>query len=87
MANTKTSVVDKSQYTHPEVLVDTEWVAQHLNDSSVRIIEANEDVLLYETGHIPNAVRLDWHSDVPGSPDRAHPERMWTLTAPGGLEP
>jgi thiosulfate/3-mercaptopyruvate sulfurtransferase len=64
MANTETSVVDTTQYAHPEVLVDTEWVAQHLNDPNVRIIEADEDVLLYETGHIPNAVKLDWHSDV-----------------------
>jgi 3-mercaptopyruvate sulfurtransferase SseA len=48
--------------------------------------ESDEDVLLYETGHIPNVVKLDWHSDVPKSPGGAHPERMWTLTAPGGLE-
>jgi thiosulfate/3-mercaptopyruvate sulfurtransferase len=67
-------------------LVDAEWVAQYLNDSNVRIIKADEDVLLYETGHIPNAVRLDWYSDVPGSPDGAHPERMRTLTAPRGLK-
>jgi thiosulfate/3-mercaptopyruvate sulfurtransferase len=87
MANTEASVLDTSQYTHPEVLVDTEWVAQHLNDSSVGLNEVDEEVLLYERGHIPNAVKLDWHSDVPGSPDGAHPERMWTLTAAGGLEP
>jgi 3-mercaptopyruvate sulfurtransferase SseA len=87
MANTETSVVDTSQYTHPMVLVDAEWVAHHLNDSNVRIIEADEDVLLYETGNIPKVVKLDWHSDVFGSPDGAHPERMWTLTTPGGLEP
>jgi thiosulfate/3-mercaptopyruvate sulfurtransferase len=52
-------------YVHPEVLVDTEWVAQHLNDSNVRIVEADEDPLLYEAiGHIQNAVKLDWHTDV-----------------------
>jgi hypothetical protein len=43
--------------------------------------EAGEDILPCETGHIPSAVKLDWHSDVPGSPDRAHPERMGTLTS------
>jgi thiosulfate/3-mercaptopyruvate sulfurtransferase len=53
-----------SGYAHPEVLVDTEWVAQHLNDPGIRLIEADEDVLLYEVGHIPGAVKLDWHVDV-----------------------
>ncbi len=53
-----------SGYAHPEVLVETEWVAQHLNDPAIRLIEADEDVLLYEVGHIPGAVKLDWHVDV-----------------------
>ncbi len=52
------------EYAHPETLVDTSWVADHLNDPSVRLIEADEDVLLYEVGHIPGAVKLDWHVDV-----------------------
>ncbi|HZU14710.1 MAG TPA: sulfurtransferase [Chloroflexota bacterium] len=51
-------------YAHPEVLVDTQWVADHLNDPNVRIVEADEDVLLYEIGHIPGAVKLDWHTDL-----------------------
>jgi thiosulfate/3-mercaptopyruvate sulfurtransferase len=51
-------------YARPEVLVDTDWVAQHLNDPKVRIVEADEDVLLYEQGHIPGAVKLDWLVDV-----------------------
>lgn len=53
-----------SQYAHPETLVDTSWVADHLQDPQVRLIEADEDVLLYEIGHIPGAVKLDWHVDV-----------------------
>ena len=53
-----------SEYAHPEALVDTSWVADHLNDPNVRLIEADEDVLLYEVGHIPGAVKLDWHVDV-----------------------
>jgi thiosulfate/3-mercaptopyruvate sulfurtransferase len=53
-----------NEYAHPEVLVDTAWVADHLNDPNVRIIEADEDVLLYEVGHIQNAAKLDWHVDV-----------------------
>ncbi len=53
-----------SGYVHPDVLVETSWVADHLNDPNVRLIEADEDVLLYEVGHIPGAVKLDWHVDV-----------------------
>jgi thiosulfate/3-mercaptopyruvate sulfurtransferase len=55
----------ESGYAHPEVLVDTAWVAAHLDDPQVRIVEADEDPLLYEAvGHIPGAVKLDWHVDV-----------------------
>lgn len=53
-----------TSYAVPEALVDTEWVAAHLNDPKVRVIESNEDVLLYETGHIPGAVKLDWVGDL-----------------------
>ena len=53
-----------SEYAHPEALVDTAWIAQHLNDPKVRIIESNEDVSLYDTGHIPGAVHVDWHKDL-----------------------
>ncbi|HEY7127223.1 MAG TPA: sulfurtransferase [Ktedonobacterales bacterium] len=54
----------ENEYAHPEVLVDTAWVAEHVNDPHVRLIEADEDVLLYEVGHIQNSVKLDWHVDV-----------------------
>src|SRR5690349_17650136 len=66
MSGTETTKagVTGTGYAHPEVLVETDWVAEHLNDSSVRLIEADEDVLLYEVGHIPGAVKLDWHVDV-----------------------
>ena len=50
-------------YANPDVLVSTEWVSQHLDDPKVRIVESDEDVLLYEVGHIPGAVNLDWHTD------------------------
>jgi len=59
-----------SGYIHPEVLVETSWVADHLNDPNVRLIEVDEDVLLYEVGHIPGAVKLDWHVDVQDKLDR-----------------
>jgi thiosulfate/3-mercaptopyruvate sulfurtransferase len=51
-------------YVHPEVLVSTDWVQAHLNNSSVRLIESNEDTLLYAAGHIPGAVHVDWTSDL-----------------------
>ena len=49
----------ESGYAHPEVLVSTEWVAQHLDDPKVRILESDEDILLYELGHIRGALKLD----------------------------
>ncbi|RLT43705.1 MAG: sulfurtransferase [Chloroflexi bacterium] len=51
-------------YIHPEVLVSTDWVAAHGNDANVRLLESNEDVLLYDTGHIPGAQKIDWQEDL-----------------------
>ena len=51
-------------YANPDVLVSTEWVAAHLNDENVRLLESNEDVLLYDTGHIPGAQKIDWQEDL-----------------------
>lgn len=51
-------------YAHPEALVSTDWVAEHINDPDVRIVESNEDPLLYPSGHIPGAVEVDWTRDL-----------------------
>lgn len=51
-------------YTHPDALVSCEWVQQNLKNPGIRIIESNEDILLYNTGHIPGAVKIDWTSDL-----------------------
>ncbi len=51
-------------YAHPEALVSTDWLAEHLNDPNVRIVESNEDPLLYDTGHIPGAIKIDWTTDL-----------------------
>lgn len=51
-------------YAHPEMLVTTGWLAEHLNDPNVRILESDEDVLLYDMGHIPSAQKIDWHADL-----------------------
>jgi thiosulfate/3-mercaptopyruvate sulfurtransferase len=54
----------ESGYANPDVLVSTDWVAEHLDDPKVRIVESDEDVLLYDLGHIPGAVKIDWHVDL-----------------------
>jgi thiosulfate/3-mercaptopyruvate sulfurtransferase len=51
-------------YSNPEFLVSTSWVADHLDDPQVRLVESNEDALLYETGHIPGAVKVDWFTTL-----------------------
>jgi thiosulfate/3-mercaptopyruvate sulfurtransferase len=55
---------DFQAFAHPEKLVSTDWVAEHLDDPNVVIVESDEDVLLYETGHIPGAIKIDWHADL-----------------------
>ncbi len=67
---TATAANAAAGYAHPEVLVETSWVAEHLNDPAIRLIEADEDVLLYEVRHLPGAVKLDWHVDVQDPLDR-----------------
>jgi thiosulfate/3-mercaptopyruvate sulfurtransferase len=57
------------RYARPDVVVETAWVAEHLSDPTVRLVESDEDVLLYEQGHIPGAVKIDWFTDL------QHPER------------
>jgi thiosulfate/3-mercaptopyruvate sulfurtransferase len=52
------------EYAHPEVLVSTQWVADHLNEANIRIVESDEDVLLYDVGHVPGAVKIDWQTEL-----------------------
>lgn len=58
------SDISERGYANPDVLVTTEWVAAHLHDPDVRLVESNEDVLLYASGHIPGAVEVDWTADL-----------------------
>ena len=53
-----------AEYAHPERLVSTEWLKANLASPGLVIVESDEDVLLYETGHIPGAVKIDWHTDL-----------------------
>ena len=58
------SEIENRGYVNPDVLVSTDWVANHLNDPKIRIVESNEDPLLYPSGHIPGAVEVDWTRDL-----------------------
>ncbi len=53
-----------TQYSKPELLVTTKWLAEHLNDPGLVVVESDEDVLLYDTGHVPGAIKVDWHLDL-----------------------
>ena len=79
--------IETRGYIHPEVLVSTDWVAERLNDRSVRLIESNEDLLLYDTGHIPGAVKIDWVNDLndPVQRDYLDRTRFQTLLRSKGI--
>lgn len=53
-----------AEYAHPERLVSTEWLSENLGNPGLVVVESNEDVLLYDTGHIPGAVKIDWHTEL-----------------------
>ncbi len=78
---------DPKQYAHPEVLVSADWLAEHGNE--VRIIESNEDVLLYDTGHIPGAVHIDWREDLQDHVIRDYisPEAFAAMCERNGIAP
>lgn len=82
-----------SSYAHPEVLVSTEWVSDQLNDpskdTSLCIVESNEDILLYETGHLPGAVHIDWRRDLQDSlvRDYIQPQDFALLCSRHGITP
>jgi len=79
-------------YAHPERLVSTHWLAGRLNDGSVGmgnlvVLESDEDVLLYDTGHIPGAVKIDWHTDLndPVTRDYVSGERFAQVLGERGI--
>jgi thiosulfate/3-mercaptopyruvate sulfurtransferase len=53
-----------ADFAHPERLVSTAWLKANLGKPGIVVVESDEDVLLYETGHIPGAVKIDWHTDL-----------------------
>ncbi|KUG54428.1 thiosulfate sulfurtransferase [Serinicoccus chungangensis] len=86
--STSTSTNDKIQaYAHPERLVTTAWLAEHLDDEGVVVLESDEDVLLYDTGHVPGARKLDWHTDLndPLTRDYVDGERFAQVMSERGI--
>ncbi len=81
--------MNSNAYANPDVLVGADWVAEHASDPSVRVIESNEDVLLYDTGHIPGAVHIDWHTDLndPLVRDYISPQAFAALCSRWGITP
>jgi len=53
-----------AEYANPRALVTSEWLAQNLGTQGLVVLESDEDVLLYQTGHIPTARKIDWHTDL-----------------------
>ena len=78
-----------STYAKPDSLIDTEWLAERLDDPGLRIIESNEDVLLYGSGHIPGAAHVDWHADLNDQLERDYidPARFAALVSRLGITP
>src|SRR3954463_16564836 len=74
-------------YAHPEALVSTEWLAAPLDDPDLRVLESDEDVLLYDTGHIPGALKVDWHTDLndPTTRDYVDGERFAQVMGARGI--
>mgnify|MGYP001449193341 CR=1 FL=1 len=57
-------MAENKGYVHPEALVDADWVASHLNDPKVRLIEVDVDTNAYNQGHIPGAVGFNWQKEL-----------------------
>ena len=86
---TEQEIQDKG-YANPDALVSTQWVAENLDDTdNFRIVESDEDVLLYDIGHLPNAVKIDWVEDLndPLMRDYLDPEHFANLMAEKGITP
>ena len=80
--------IESKGYARPEVLVSTDWLAEHLEDPGIRILESDEDVLLYHTGHIPGAQKIDWHEDLndPVQRDYVSAEQFQRLLRAKGID-
>ncbi len=89
MTDTNHADATSTGYAHPHMLVSTAWLADHLDDPNIVVVESDEDVLLYETGHIPGAVKVDWHADLndPLVRDYLSADDFAELMSTKGIEP
>ena len=78
-----------ADYAQPEVLVSADWLAENLENGEIRIVESNEDLLLYDTGHIPGAVHIDWRQDLNDQTirDYVDPDGFAELCGRNGITP
>jgi thiosulfate/3-mercaptopyruvate sulfurtransferase len=78
-----------TEYAHPEVLVTTEWVANHLNDPNLRLIEVDVDTSAYDQGHIPGAVGWNWQTQLQDTlrRDLADQRSFGQLAGSAGITP
>lgn len=81
------NAAETTEYAHPEKLVTTQWVADHVGDADVVVLESDEDTLLYSTGHIPGSLKIDWHTELndPVARDFVGPEAFAELAASKGI--
>jgi thiosulfate/3-mercaptopyruvate sulfurtransferase len=81
--------LEQRGYARTDALVTTDWVAEHSQDPNIRIVESDEDVLLYDTGHVPGAVKVDWHADLNDALQRdyVNPEQFAKLASRLGITP
>ena len=88
MNNETEAAIAARGYARPEKLVSTDWLAAHLGDPALRILESDEDVLLYDMGHIPGAQKIDWHADLndPVRRDYVSPEAFGELLRARGID-
>jgi thiosulfate/3-mercaptopyruvate sulfurtransferase len=61
-----------AQYSNADALVETDWLAERLDDPKIRIVEVDEDTTAYKKGHIPNAVGWNWFDDLHAKPRREY---------------
>ena len=80
-------IKEELAYANPDSLVSTSWLAENLDSPNTRIVESNEDVLLYDMGHIPGAVHIDWRRDLQDQTIRDYidPEGFAALCSTNGI--
>ncbi|WP_072807493.1 sulfurtransferase [Rhodococcoides yunnanense] len=76
-----------ADYAHPDRLVSTQWLSAHIGTPGLKVVESDEDVLLYDVGHIPGAVKIDWHLDLndPVTRDYVDGEKFAALLGRKGI--